>query len=154
PAPVQENTEDEDETSALPAVELSEDIMFRYLSAEIAAQRGKWEGAYMTLLSLAQQTRDPRIARRATEVALGAKRSLEALAAARLWRELAPDSEEAAQYFLGFSILGDRLEEARPLLQEKLRAAGPARRGAVMLQIQRLLARAADKDAAFALLED
>ena len=142
------------EAATLPAMELSEDILFRYLTAEIAAQRGQWEGAYMTMLSLAQQTRDPRIARRATEVALGAKRSVEALAAARLWRELAPNSEEAAQYFLGFSILGNRLGEARPLEEEKRRPAPPPRRGPIMLQAQRLLARAADKDAAFALLEE
>jgi tetratricopeptide (TPR) repeat protein len=139
---------------ALPSVALTEDIMFRYLSAEIAAQRGNWESAYVTMLAIAQQTRDPRIARRATEIALGAKQSAEALAAARLWRELAPGSEEAAQYFLGFSILGDRLAEARPLLEERLRDTPAPQRGAAILQMQRLLARASDKGAAFALLED
>jgi tetratricopeptide (TPR) repeat protein len=137
----------------LPAVPLTKEILFKVLSSEIAFQRGNWQSAYVTLLGAAQQTRDPRLARRAAEMALSAKQAGEALVAIRLWRELAPDSEEATQYYLGFIMLSNNLAEAKPILEKRLQDAPPQGRGVMMLQIQRLLMRAQDKAGAFALLE-
>lgn len=82
---------------ALPAVELSEDILYKVLTAEIAFQRGQWQPAYVTMLAAAQQTRDPRLAKRAAEMAVTARQPSEALVAVRLWTELAPHSDEALQ---------------------------------------------------------
>jgi predicted Zn-dependent protease len=138
----------------LPAMELTDELLYKLLAAEIAQQRGDWQSAYITTLTLAQQTRDPRLARRATEIALGAKRSDEALNAVRLWRSLSPNSDEAAQYYLSFVILGDNLVEAKPILEQRLKEAAPQTRSLMMFQIQRLLSRAKDKAAAFAMLED
>jgi predicted Zn-dependent protease len=138
----------------LPAIELTEDLLFKLLAAEFAQQRGDWQSAYMAALTLAQQTRDPRLARRATEIALGAKRSDEALNAVRLWRTLSPNSDEAAQYYLSFIILGENLAEAKPILEQRLKEAAPQTRSLMLFQMQRLLSRAKDKAAAFALLED
>lgn len=137
----------------LPSVPLTEELIFKYLSAEIADQRGSWQAAYITMLGIAQHTRDPRIARRAAEIALKAKQPSEALTAIRLWREVAPRSEEAAQYYMSFVLLSDNLEEARPVLQQRLQETPAQARGALILQIQRMLARAKNKAAAFLLLE-
>ncbi|MGB7481735.1 MAG: tetratricopeptide repeat protein [Burkholderiaceae bacterium] len=137
----------------LPDVALTDEIMVKILAAEIAFQRNDWQFAYITLLGLAQQTRDPRLTQRATEIALAAKRPSEALAAIRLWHELAPDSEQATQYFLGFIVLSDNLEEAQPIFAERLQNADPKARGPMILQIQRTLARARDKQAALPMLE-
>lgn len=137
----------------LPDVALTPDIMVKILSAEIAFQRDDWQFAYVTLLGLAQQTRDPRLARRASEIALTAKRPSEALAAVRLWHELAPDSEQALQYYLSFIVLSDNLEEAQPIFAARLQQAPPKLRGGMMLQIQRTLARAKDKPAVLPMLE-
>jgi Flp pilus assembly protein TadD len=103
---------------------------------------------------LAQQTRDPRLARRAAEIALSAKQADEALAAVRLWRNLAPHSDEATQYYLSFIIVGDNLAEAKPILEQRLKEARPQTRALLAFQIQRLLGRAKDKPEAFKLLED
>ncbi|MDB5838621.1 MAG: tetratricopeptide repeat protein [Herminiimonas sp.] len=138
----------------LPSAALTEEVLFRFLSAEIADQRGDWQAAYVNMLSIAQQSRDPRIARRAAEIAMNAKRSDEAMAAVRLWRELAPNSDEATQYYLGFIILGDNLTEAKPLLAQRLHDTREQLRGPAILQLQRLLARAKNKEAAFSLLEE
>ncbi|WP_334188840.1 tetratricopeptide repeat protein [Noviherbaspirillum sp.] len=138
----------------LPTVELTEDLLFKLLSAEFAAQRGDWQTGYVTAMAIAQETRDPRVARRAAEIALGAKRADEALDAVRLWRSLSPNSEEAAQYYLSFIVLGDNLAEAKPILEQRLRDARPQTRGLMAFQIQRLLGRAKDKTGAFNLLED
>lgn len=137
----------------LPSLDLSEELLYKLLTSEIAFQRGDWQTAYVTLLSIAQQTRDPRIARRAAEMALSAKQADEALNAVRLWRSLAPNSDEATQYYLSFIILSDNLAEAQPILEQRLAEARPQTRGLLAFQMQRLLARAKDKAAAFAMLE-
>jgi Flp pilus assembly protein TadD len=142
------------EEASLPPAALTPDILFRLLTADIAFQRGEWQGPYMATLGIAQQTRDPRLARRAAEIALAAKKPGEALAAVRLWRELAPQSEEATQYFLGFIILSDDLAEAKPILAQRLQQATPKARAAAIFQVQRILAGAKDKAAAFALLDE
>nr|WP_314626331.1 tetratricopeptide repeat protein [uncultured Noviherbaspirillum sp.] len=138
----------------LPVAELSEEVLYRYLSAEIADQRGDWEYAFVNMLQIAQQTRDPRLARRAAEIAITAKETDETLAAVRLWREVAPESEEAAQFYLSFVLVGDNLADARPVLEQRLKEAPTPTLGAVILQTQRLLARARNKAAAFTLLEE
>ncbi|MDO9191506.1 MAG: tetratricopeptide repeat protein, partial [Undibacterium sp.] len=107
-----------------------------------------------TILGVAQQTRDPRLARRAAEMALSAKQPAESLSAIRLWRELAPESNEANQYYLGFMIMNNNLAEVQRVLSEKLQNSSPKQYGAVMLQAQRMLSRARDKKAAFDILEE
>ncbi|HVL75288.1 MAG TPA: tetratricopeptide repeat protein [Noviherbaspirillum sp.] len=156
-APASQHAADAAEVPApqepLPHMALTRELMFRILGAEIAFQRGEWQSAYITLLGLAQQTRDPRLARRAAEFAHLARQQAEVLTAVRLWRELAPHSDEANQYFLGFVIMGDHLEEARPVLEQRLKDAPAQMRGALAFQFQQHLARARDKAAAFKLLD-
>lgn len=137
----------------LPNVDLTSDLFYKLTKAELDFKRGQWQSAYVTMMVLAQQTRDPRLARRASEMALSAKQGNEALSAIRLWRELAPDSDEAAQYFLGFAVLGDDLSEAESLFAQRLKAAPPNGRPLLMFQMQQFLLRAKDKAAAFALME-
>lgn len=147
------NTERTDETENLPGNELSEEIFYKLLTSEIAFQRGNWEAAYVTILGVAQQTRDPRLARRATEIALSVRRPNEALSAIRLWRELAPDSIEATQYYLGFMAISNNLPEIQAVYVERLKKAEPQQYGALMLQAQRLLARGRDRQQGFTTLE-
>ncbi|AKU22810.1 tetratricopeptide repeat protein [Massilia sp. NR 4-1] len=137
----------------LPAVELTSELFYKLTKAELDFKRGQWQSAYVTMMVLAQQTRDPRLARRSAEMALAAKQGNEALAAIRLWRELAPESDEAAQYFLGFAVLGDDLAESEQVFSQRLKTAPPAARGLAMFQMQQFLLRARDKSAAFALMQ-
>ncbi|MRX08060.1 tetratricopeptide repeat protein [Pseudoduganella sp. FT25W] len=137
----------------LPNTELTGDLLFRITKAELEFKKGQWQGPYITMMSLAQQTRDPRLAKRAAEMALTAKQSGEAVAAIRLWRSLAPESDEAVQYFLGFAVVADDLGEAEALFEERLKKAKPAARPLVMFQMQQYLLRAKDKNAAFTLQE-
>ena len=136
---------------ALPNVDLTSDMLYRITKAELEFKQGRWQGAYITMMALAQQTRDPRLARRAAEMALGAKQGGEALSAIRLWRSLAPDSDEATQYFLGFAVVNDDLGEAEQIFAERLKAAPLRARPLAMFQMQQFLLRAKDKAAAFAL---
>jgi len=136
-----------------PNVNMTPQMMYQLMNAELAFKKGDWQGPYLTLMSLAQQTRDPRLAKRATEMALAAKQSDDALAAVKLWRQLAPNSDEANQYYLGLVIVSDNLLEAESALKQRLAEATPGARGLVMFQMQQLVMRAKDKEAAIAMLE-
>jgi len=142
-----------DEDEKLPNVNMTPAMMAQLMQAEMSFKNGDWQGPYLTMMSLAQQTKDPRLAKRAAEMALSAKQADDALAAVKLWRQYAPDSEEASQYYLGLVILSDNLGEAENILKQRLAEATPAARGLVMFQMQQLLLRAKDKDAAVAMLE-
>jgi len=78
-------------------------------------------------------------------MAVAARQAGEALVAVRLWTELAPHSDEALQNYLGLIMLSDSVDEIEPLLTQRLADAAPQARGPMLLQIQRLLARAKDK---------
>jgi tetratricopeptide (TPR) repeat protein len=137
----------------VPNVKLTPQMMTQLMGAEMAYKKGDWQGPYLTMMSLAQQTHDPRLAKRATEMALSAKQADDALAAVKLWRQYAPNSDEANQYYLGLVVLSDNLGEAESLLKQRLADATPGARGLVMFQMQQLMMRAKDKDAAAAMLE-
>ena len=137
----------------LPKVALTGDLLYKLMKAEMEFQSGNWQPAYMATMAAAQRTRDPRLAQRATEMALSQQQGEPTLAAIRLWRQLAPDSEEASQYYLGFVIVSDNLAEAEPILRARLQAAVAAERGMAMFHAQQLLARAKDKAGAAAMTE-
>jgi Flp pilus assembly protein TadD len=141
-----------DPDANLPKVELTGNLLFQLTRAEFEFRGGEYQGPYLTMLSLAQQTRDPRLARRAAEMAITAKQADDALAALRLWRQISPDSDDAAQYYLGLVVLTDNFGEAEPILKARLAAMPPAARGLALFQAQQLLARAPDKEAAGAML--
>lgn len=138
----------------LPAVRLSEDLMFKYLSAELAEKRGEFMAAYATMMSIARTTRDPRLARRAAEIAMSGKLGGDALAAARLWQDIVPRSAEAAQVVTGLLVATNRLEEVRTLLAKQLANSTPLTLGATITQTQRLLSRVQDKAKAIAILKE
>jgi len=138
--------------AGLPNVNLSSDLLYKLTKAEMEFKSGQWQGPYVTMMVAAQQTRDPRLARRASEMALAAKQGNEALAGIRLWRELAPDSDEATQFFLGFVVLTDRIEEAEPIFAQRLASAPPGSRGVALFQMQQILARANDKLYAYSMV--
>ncbi len=140
--------------NALPNARLTGEVMYKYLAAELAFQRGEAFAAYATMMSVARSTSDPRLARRAVEFAVAGSLSAESLKAATLWRELAPQSEEAAQALLGLQIANGRLDEARQSLARQLAAATPATLPTVIMNMQRQLARVQDRNRSMALMRE
>jgi hypothetical protein len=67
---------------AVPDVNLSGALLYQLMAAEAAAQRGELGAAYAIYLKLARETRDPRLARRATELGLQGRALPQALEAA------------------------------------------------------------------------
>lgn len=134
----------------IPQVKVTGALLFQLMSAEVALQRGEAGAAFATYLSVARQTRDPRLARRATEIALGSRATNEALTSAQLWRELAPDSDEALQATAVLLVSGGRYDDAAALFNQQLKkSSAPAEE---LARTQRLLVRAPDRKAALDLL--
>ena len=84
-----ESTEQEEVSQLnLPKQELTAPILFDFLVGETALQRGNLEIAVNRYVKLAKTTRDPRIAKRATEIALHAGNPFAAEQAAIMWFDL------------------------------------------------------------------
>lgn len=148
-APQNKPTEDE---SAYPKQALSKELLFGFLLADIAAQRGEKQLAADTWLQLAQATRDPRAARRALEVAYAAGRLDNALAASRLWRTLEPDQLPPRQMLLSLQARSGRLAEAEAELAQWLKDR-PQDAPGIFLQAHTLWPAQADKRAILALTQ-
>lgn len=137
----------------LPPLELTRQLLYQFLLAEIASQRGELAVASQAYLDLAKKTRDVRIAQRATEIAVYARRSSDALEAAQLWLALDPRAERARQTVAALLVNSGRLEEAKPHLQKLLADEGD-QVGQGFLQLNNLLARHPDKAAVFRLTRE
>jgi tetratricopeptide (TPR) repeat protein len=130
---------------------LSSQVLYQFLLAEIAGQRGDLAISADAYLKLARNTRDPRIAKRATEIALYAKQNDTALEAASFWLTLEPNSTPARQSVVALLVNASDLAAARPHLESLLQAEGGEH---AFLQLNTLLARHEDKDAVLALVRD
>jgi len=71
---------------------LTPDFLYLFLTAELAAQRGMYDVALDSYLQAAGQVFDPRVAERATKIALFRKRYQDALKAVTLWLERDSDN--------------------------------------------------------------
>lgn len=135
----------------LPNIELSEELLFKITLAEIAVQRGQPHVAVPAFLEVARETKDPRIARRATEIAWNARFMPAALEAAALWLQTDPESARARQTLIALLVNQQRLDDAVPHL-EKWLASDPTHIGTNFLQLSTLVAGHQDKPAVLKLL--
>ncbi|WP_246796014.1 tetratricopeptide repeat protein [Burkholderia perseverans] len=143
-----------DEKKDLPGVQLSAQIVYQVLAAEVALQRSQPAPAYQTYLALARDTKDPRMAQRATEIALAAQSPADALAAANLWRQFAPDSNRASQVDSALLVLAGKPAEAEPLLARELSRATGDNRGDALLALQALISRGPNRVEGLTVLQD
>jgi len=118
--------------------------LYDMLLGEIAQQRGDYALAAKTYLDLARSTRDPRIARRAVEVANQGKLPDMALQAAKTWYEIEPQSTAALGVVASLLVTARKVDEAEPYLEKLLDSEGVDLERAY-LQVNRLLAGNPDK---------
>ncbi|QCP48142.1 tetratricopeptide repeat protein [Trinickia violacea] len=143
-----------DEKKDLPDVQLTSQIVFQVLAAEIALQRDQPAPAFQTYLALARDTRDPRMAERAAEIALTAQSPSDALAAAQLWQQYAPSSERAAQLDASLLVLSGKPDDASPLLARELAKVPAESRSTAILALQVLLSRGPNRVGGLHVLQD
>ncbi|MGH8674802.1 MAG: tetratricopeptide repeat protein, partial [Burkholderiales bacterium] len=131
--------------SKLPQQDLSEQLLYSFLLGEIAAQRGSPAVAAQTYLDLARQTGDPRIARRAVELATFARTPEIALDAARVWHEADPESAQGLRMLTVLLVSARRVDDAAPYIAKLLQGKDQAPGG--FMQLGQLLGQNADKAA-------
>lgn len=124
---------------------LTDQMLYQYLISEIAGQRGRTGLALRGMVDLAQRTRDPRVARRAVEIAFQARQMDAALDATSLWLEIEPDSTVARQALAAIAGNQGTLEATKLNLASLL--AQPKRTAGVLMQLSGLLLRFTDKPA-------
>lgn len=129
----------------LPNVALSSEIVFEVMAAELSLQQGNLAPAFNTYVALANRTKDPRMARRAVEIALGARQLGDALIAAKLWHQLDPSWRPATQLLASLEVGTGHLAEAEPLLVDELNKVPEARRGQAILELQQMIARSPER---------
>ncbi len=100
----------------LPNVELSGNLLFDILVAEFAESSGVHSLADKKYLNSALTTRDPRLAKKATQTAILSKNHDRALVAANLWVEIEPENFSAHQSVASLLLLQGALKEAKPHL--------------------------------------
>lgn len=131
----------------LPNVALDGDLLYQFLLGDIALQRGRPELAAQSYLELAKKTRDPRVARRAAQLAYETRQMDKSVEAFGLWQELEPSAPVAKQMLVSLLISGGKFQEARPYV-DQLIASSPKNAGGAFMLLQSLLVRAPDKSVA------
>ncbi len=137
----------------LPNQEMSQAVLFKLLLAEIALQRGQNNVAVQSFLELSKETKDPRIAQRATEVALNMRFFGVALETAGIWLAADPESPQARQILAALLVNQSRLADAEPHLQKWL-ASDAQNVGNSFMQLNAILARHQDKAAVLQLTQN
>lgn len=143
-----------EEQKNLPAQPLTAQILYQVLAAEVALQRNQPAPAFQTYMSLARDTHDPRMAQRAAEIALAAQSPADALLAANLWHQFAPDSTQASQADAALLVLGGKPAVAQPMLAQELARAKGASRGPAIVALQGLIGRGPNRTDGLAVLQD
>jgi tetratricopeptide (TPR) repeat protein len=133
------------EAQALPKVPLTADVLYYMLLGEIAGHRGQLEVSVSALGRVAQKTRDPRIAERATLTALYARRPQEALENARLWVELRPQASEAHEALAAALMENGNVAEAQTHFRKILALGGEAGLAQGYLRIAATLGRQSNR---------
>jgi tetratricopeptide (TPR) repeat protein len=146
-----------------PDAGLSPELMYRLLLGDVALQRGEPALAARAYLEAARETRDPTLARRATEIAVGARARSLSIESARLWSEIDPSAQRPKQLIAALASGGGTKGFDSPGVGNDLKAelervladaaSSPAALGEAFLQLNRLLAYEPDKQATLRLVE-
>jgi tetratricopeptide (TPR) repeat protein len=139
---------------------LTADLMYRLLIGDIALQRGEPALAARAYYEAAREAKDAKLARRATEIALVARRRGLAAEAAKLWSELDPTAERpkqviaAAQEAATGSDTDIMDADLKAQIEKALAqaAAKPTALADAFLQLNHLLARDSDPVSAYRLI--
>jgi tetratricopeptide (TPR) repeat protein len=128
-------------------------LFYQLLIGELELRDGRAGNAYQVLLDAARRTRDPALFARAIEVAVQARAGDQALAAAQAWRDVLPQSVDAARTQLQLAAALNRLDALADPLATVLRTAPDAERAGLIASLPRLFVRATDRKQVAELLD-
>jgi len=162
PAPASAERKADKLSSTVTDSGITADLFYKFLLAEVALQRGDLPVAARAYFEAARESRDPRVARRATEIALAARQRGLAVESATLWAALDSDAARPKQVLasLAGAASGKDLaengvdEEVRSRLEKLLSDAAVSGQGVgeVFLQINKFLAQQPERKQAYELI--
>lgn len=135
----------------LPDVVLTPELLYRILVAELMAQQGQYDDAGQGLLSLADDTLDPRLAKRAFQMSMTARNLALALRAARKWAALDPNDPEAVAASLALSASSGQTEGLSSTLRRRIATADDQEQA--IIQAAGIVSKMTDKRLALDVLE-
>jgi len=142
---------------------LTADIFYRVILGDVALQRGEASLAARAYYEAARDARDPRLARRAAEVAFAARMRGLTQEAAKLWASLDPAAERPKQMLAAMAAAGAARGEVAPIdndvksrLEKAIADAALTERGngETFLELNRILRDALDKRQVYELVRD
>jgi Tfp pilus assembly protein PilF len=138
----------------LPGAAFNPQTIYDILLGEIALQRGHAGVASVTLGKVASDSRDPRLAERATYASIYARRFDDALRAAKLWVEVQPEDADAHEAVAAILLELGRVDEARAEF-ERLIALESAQGSVdqVYMRIAAILSRQSNRESALSTME-
>ncbi|MCW8932500.1 MAG: tetratricopeptide repeat protein [Gammaproteobacteria bacterium] len=101
-----------------PANELTPELLYDLMLAELALQRNDYEIAFDKYYEAAKQTRDSRLAKKATRVTLFSKNDEQTFKAVKLWSEIQPDNIDVQQIYASSLISQKQDQQAVIYLQK------------------------------------
>jgi len=146
-APLSETAEPQ-----FPNISLDAKLLENILLADIAARRGHLQKSVELHEQLAEETRDPRMAERATRIAVYARENEKALKAAKLWVELDPENIEARQLATAMYIRSGQPDEALVHIEKILSSTQTKTENGFMV-VSALLSREKDKRSALEVMQ-
>lgn len=133
--------------------DLSPELLFRLMLAEIAGQRGQIDVAVNQYLEAAKASRDPKVIERATRIAVYARDNEKAMQAAQLWTEVEPNSVEAHQVAAAMYVRTGNTKLAHEQLEQVINLS-PNGEHNIFLLITSLLSKESDKQTALDVMKE
>lgn len=137
----------------LPNIDLTEDLLYEILISEVAGQRGYNDLGTEGMWDAAKQTRDPRLARRAAQLALESGNLQRSTEIFRLWAELDPNSAVPARLLSSLLLRDGKVMEAGAEFAKVLQQ-DPEHTAQIFLQITPVIQTHPDKAAGLKLMQD
>lgn len=115
----QEKLSSEQVNAGQPEQELTPELLYDLMLAEIALQRKDYTLAFDKYYKAARQTKDSRLAKKATRVTLFSKDDTQTFKAVKLWSELEPDNSDVQQIYAS-SLISQKQDELALLSLQKV----------------------------------
>jgi tetratricopeptide (TPR) repeat protein len=134
-----------------PIVNLTGELLYRILAAEIAAQRSDYGLASQSYLDLAKDTSDPRLAKRAFQLSIADHNMRRAQQAAQEWAFLSPGDPEAVASSLALAASNGQTTGMALTLRERIAKATD--KSAAIAQALAIVIKLNDKTVALEILD-
>ncbi len=105
--------------SELPVQELTAELLYDLMVAELALQRNDYQLAFDKYYKAAEMTRDGRLAKKATRVTLFSKDDAQTFKAVKLWSEIQPENIDVQQIYAS-SLISQKQDEQAVIYLKKI----------------------------------